>query len=881
MAIQTINIGTNPNDGTGDDLRTAFDKVNDNFAELLAVGGETNTASNLGIGEGIFKQKNGLDLEFKTLRNSDGKITISSDGNSVYLNTSNLADNDFGIIQVDNGDTITATQSSAIVGIKGGDNITTVKSGNDVLISSAFEIVNDQTPQLGGDLSMLGNDIIGQSSGTGSNLVNIRNIDSVSVDTDTLVVNTSTTVNGTTTFNATITAAGGITLGAGQAISGNVSGGFQGQLTGALDTNGQTISGDGPITIDVGQLATPFVLGTEFGPSYRTLPEPLLVQTGVDLPSSFVTASTNTNVPQFPLNIEHVVDLTQTGGSSYSTGFGAGIQFTVNDTDSNSLTTGVIVSGPVDSVVNEIQLLPLQTGKAAIAQPQYFRFNSSGVATLNDIEISETGITTNISNKNLTLSANGSGKVDFYGAYQFPDTIGNAGEVLIVPLSGTTLEWGAGGGGGGGASSFVGLSDTPSSYAGGAADALKFVRVASGGSALEFVTVTDIINNTYIDSEGGLLKAGGVMTGNLDLGTNDLNSVGTITATSVVGTLTGDVKGSVFGDDSTTIVDAVNNTLNGNLTGNVVGDITGDITGDVKGSGGNIVIDVNTGPTDAEISVLNITATGTINGNVTGNITGDTTGYHTGDVKGSVFGDDSTPIVDAVNNTLNGNLTGNVTGDANGNHTGTFNGTVGAVTPDTVTGTVITANTNFAGPITGDVTGNLSGTNIDVDYANIGSIRVENNSIETANSNENLRIASLGSGSIELDGNVHVPGKFAFTGGEDRSITGTATPITLSADTYASFITTNDWTGVGAEFAYADLPDGTHDGQMKMVKVVERGQYINTSVGPTPVDRYLVLNLTLNGAGSATFNISENSEYGAATFIWHNSSWWVVSQFDS
>lgn len=34
MAKQTINIGTTPNDGTGDALRDAFDKVNDNFIEV-------------------------------------------------------------------------------------------------------------------------------------------------------------------------------------------------------------------------------------------------------------------------------------------------------------------------------------------------------------------------------------------------------------------------------------------------------------------------------------------------------------------------------------------------------------------------------------------------------------------------------------------------------------------------------------------------------------------------------------------------------------------------------------------------------------------------------------------------------------------------------
>lgn len=38
MAKQTINIGTTANDGTGDALRTAFDKVNDNFDELYSTG---------------------------------------------------------------------------------------------------------------------------------------------------------------------------------------------------------------------------------------------------------------------------------------------------------------------------------------------------------------------------------------------------------------------------------------------------------------------------------------------------------------------------------------------------------------------------------------------------------------------------------------------------------------------------------------------------------------------------------------------------------------------------------------------------------------------------------------------------------------------------
>jgi hypothetical protein len=40
MAISTINIGSAPNDGTGDPLRTAFNKTNTNFLNITADGGE-------------------------------------------------------------------------------------------------------------------------------------------------------------------------------------------------------------------------------------------------------------------------------------------------------------------------------------------------------------------------------------------------------------------------------------------------------------------------------------------------------------------------------------------------------------------------------------------------------------------------------------------------------------------------------------------------------------------------------------------------------------------------------------------------------------------------------------------------------------------------
>jgi hypothetical protein len=83
MTIQTINIGNRVNDGLGDDLRTAFEKVNANFFELDQ--SLTVTASNAGSsGLGVFKQKVGSNLEFKNLV-SGRNISLDEFENSIGI----------------------------------------------------------------------------------------------------------------------------------------------------------------------------------------------------------------------------------------------------------------------------------------------------------------------------------------------------------------------------------------------------------------------------------------------------------------------------------------------------------------------------------------------------------------------------------------------------------------------------------------------------------------------------------------------------------------------------------------------------------------------------------------------------------------------------
>ena len=84
MTIQTINLGNYANDGTGDDLRTAFQKVNSNFSELYSEAA-ISTAVNLGSGIGIFADKNGINLELKSLTSVDHSVVLTGSSTSIDL----------------------------------------------------------------------------------------------------------------------------------------------------------------------------------------------------------------------------------------------------------------------------------------------------------------------------------------------------------------------------------------------------------------------------------------------------------------------------------------------------------------------------------------------------------------------------------------------------------------------------------------------------------------------------------------------------------------------------------------------------------------------------------------------------------------------------
>ena len=88
--LQTINIGNVVNDGLGDDLRTAFQKVNANFADLNAE--LTVTVTNTGTtGVGLFKEKVGSDLRFKKLV-SGTKMLLDEQEDNIIVNNGTISE---------------------------------------------------------------------------------------------------------------------------------------------------------------------------------------------------------------------------------------------------------------------------------------------------------------------------------------------------------------------------------------------------------------------------------------------------------------------------------------------------------------------------------------------------------------------------------------------------------------------------------------------------------------------------------------------------------------------------------------------------------------------------------------------------------------------
>lgn len=181
MAIVLVNLGNAANDGTGDDLREAFVKVNNNFTEIsnqLDFSGQ-----NLGSGGfEVFSKKEDYVLKFRRLVEGNN-ISMQQFDNTIQI-SADIPDSRF---------TVTTNSGTIILGnginynLVGGDGASVSANENLKTITIDSGVVNDTSPVLGSSLD-----------GDNYNITNVNNLSAQTLNandvyTDNLQSSTLTT----------------------------------------------------------------------------------------------------------------------------------------------------------------------------------------------------------------------------------------------------------------------------------------------------------------------------------------------------------------------------------------------------------------------------------------------------------------------------------------------------------------------------------------------------------------------------------------------------------------------------------------------------------------------------------------------------------------
>lgn len=92
MTKKLINIGSEPNDGTGDSLRDGMNKINQNFNEIYSTFGNGSSLNGLGVGdaETLNGQDSSYYLDYNNFTNTPEDLSVFN--NSVGFVTSSIVD---------------------------------------------------------------------------------------------------------------------------------------------------------------------------------------------------------------------------------------------------------------------------------------------------------------------------------------------------------------------------------------------------------------------------------------------------------------------------------------------------------------------------------------------------------------------------------------------------------------------------------------------------------------------------------------------------------------------------------------------------------------------------------------------------------------------
>lgn len=135
MAVQMINVGRLANDGTGDDLREAFIKINQNFQLFEFI--DNPSGANLGsAGAEVFAQISDGEFQFRRLVEGSN-ISLTQHDNVIEISSSVDQNNNF-IIVGDNSNTLQVS-NGVVLRLEGVNGIVTEADENNKTVKFGLE----------------------------------------------------------------------------------------------------------------------------------------------------------------------------------------------------------------------------------------------------------------------------------------------------------------------------------------------------------------------------------------------------------------------------------------------------------------------------------------------------------------------------------------------------------------------------------------------------------------------------------------------------------------------------------------------------------------------------------------------------------------------
>ena len=464
MAQQILNTGSNANDGTGDNLRAAMVKVNENFAEIYAAPGVSDTLTFTGNeitavrsnDDIVFKPAGTGAVSFPALRIDDNNIVGTRSNDDINLLPSGTGSVVFGSIKI-KGTSLSADDSTSI-------NI------NDGLIV-------DGTLNVAGASTLSGAVNLGSTLDVASGLTTLSSLTVTGTTTvpgpisvDNLTFNDNTIVSSS---NADIIltpgGTGSVVLPAVTISDNNITGtrsnedvninasGTGAIKIGALKFAGTSISSDDSTTVNINDNL--IVDGTLTTTGAATFTGATSLESTLAVPSALTTLSTLNVTSTASLSGTTTIDNLTFNDNTIGTSSNADLRLTpggtgsviianltvdsnINITDNTIKTTasnsnlqlsGGTGTGTVEVIPALVTAAVTTVGNVDVTGTETI----TGELNVDAVKIKDNTITTNTSNADLEISANGTGKVIMTA----PDIIGGNIDGTVIggstPAAGT------------------------------------------------------------------------------------------------------------------------------------------------------------------------------------------------------------------------------------------------------------------------------------------------------------------------------------------------------------------------------------------------------------------------------------------------------------